>query len=56
MQWEIVVALAIAVPIILLPVVFVWYLNIDGIYTAIKKARVGQAVRERGEKVAAEVI
>ena len=30
MQWELVVALVIAIPVILFPAVFVWYLNIGG--------------------------
>ena len=39
MNWEFVVALVIAIPIILFPAAFVWYLNIGGIYHAIKEAR-----------------
>ena len=39
MEWQIIVALVIAVPIILLPVVFIWYLNFGGIFTAIKESR-----------------
>ena len=38
MQWELVVALVIAIPIILFPAAFVWYLNVGGIYAAIKEA------------------
>jgi hypothetical protein len=38
MQWEFVLALVIAIPIILFPAAFVWYTNIGGIYTALKKA------------------
>ncbi|MFC1864554.1 hypothetical protein ACFLYG_01840 [Chloroflexota bacterium] len=38
MQWEFVVALIIAIPVILFPVAFVWYLNIGGIYAAIREA------------------
>ena len=38
MQWEFVVALVIAIPIILFPAALVWYLNIGGIYAAIRKA------------------
>ena len=55
MEWQILVALVIAIPIILLPVALVWYLNIGGIYAAIKEARERRAVRENGRKVAAEV-
>ena len=55
MQWEFVVALGIAIPIILFPAALVWYLNIGGIYTAIKEARERRAVREKGKQVAVEV-
>ena len=46
MQWELVVALVIAVPVILVPVAFVWYLSIGGIYRTIKEARRSKATRE----------
>ena len=39
MQWQFVVALVVAVPIILLPAVFVWYLNLGGILINFKEAR-----------------
>jgi len=35
----IIVALVLAIPIMLIPVVFGWHLNIGGIYAAIKEAR-----------------
>jgi len=54
MEWQIIVALVLVIPIILIPVVFVWYLNIGGIYTAIKEARERRTVREKGKKVAVE--
>ena len=38
MQWEIVVALVVAIPVILFPAAFVWYINIGGIYAAAKEA------------------
>ena len=47
MQWELVVALVVVIPIILFPAAFVWYLNIGGIYAAIKEARKTRAVREK---------
>lgn len=48
MQWEFIVALAIAIPLILFPAAFIWYLNIGGIYAAIKEARERRAVHEKG--------
>ena len=54
MEWQIIVALVVVIPVILIPVLFVWYLNIGGIYAAIKEARARQAVHEKGKKVTAE--
>ena len=51
MEWQIVIALIIAVPVILFPAAFVWYLNVGGIYTAIKEARARKVAREKNEKV-----
>ncbi|MFC1963872.1 hypothetical protein ACFLV1_00655 [Chloroflexota bacterium] len=53
MEWQIVVALLVAIPIILFPVVFVWYLNIGGIYAAIKEARARRVThkKEAGDPV-----
>ena len=48
MQWQVIVALVIAIPIILFPVALVWYLNIGGIYAAIKDARERRAVHKEG--------
>jgi len=43
MQWELVVALVIAIPVILFPAAFVWYLNIGGIVRAVREARTAAA-------------
>lgn len=45
MQWELIVALVIAIPVILFPAAFVWYLNIGGLAQAAREAR--QATREK---------
>jgi hypothetical protein len=44
MEWQIVVALAVAIPLILFPAAFVWYLNIGGIVQAVRE---GRAAREK---------
>ena len=51
MEWQVIVALVIAVPVILFPVAFVWYMNIGGIYTAIRKR---QAVHNEASKTSDE--
>jgi len=53
MQWEIIVALIIAIPVILFPAAFIWYLNVGGIIQAIKQAR---AAREKKADTATRVI
>jgi len=44
MQFEMLVALVVAIPIILFPAAFVWYLNIGGVVQAIREAK---AAREK---------
>jgi len=39
MEWQFIVALVVMIPIILLPVAFVWYLNLGGLYAAVREAR-----------------
>jgi len=55
MQWEIVIALVIAIPIILFPAAYVWYLNIGGIYAAIKEARARQVTRKKKTKAIVDI-
>ena len=54
MQWELVVALVVAIPVILFPAAYVWYLNIGGIYAAIKEARAKRVACEEVAKVAVQ--
>lgn len=39
MEWQFVVALAVAIPVILFPAAFIWYLNIGGMIKAATEAR-----------------
>lgn len=55
MQWQFIVALVVAVPIILLPVAYLWYLNVGGVYKAMKAAVAKKAAqKERITKVSRE--
>lgn len=47
MEWQIIVALVIAIPVILFPVAFIWFINFGGIYMAIKEARAKRATRKK---------
>ena len=47
MQWEFIIALVIAIPVILFPAAFVWYLNAGGIYRALREAREKKTARAK---------
>ncbi len=54
MEWEFVVALVIAIPIVLFPAAYVWYLNVGGMYAALKRIKARRTAQEKvvEEKVA----
>ena len=56
MQWEFVLALIIAIPVIIFPAAFVWYMNIGGMYVAVREVLKRRAANQQGEKPIAEVI
>jgi hypothetical protein len=43
MNAELVVALVVAIPVILFPAAFVWYLNLGGVVKAVREARARKA-------------
>ena len=47
MAWQVVVALVVAIPIALVAVAFVWYLNVSGLYRVIRATR--QREKRRAE-------
>jgi hypothetical protein len=44
MQWELIVILVIAIPVILFPAAYVWYINIGGLIELLKEERVKRAI------------
>ena len=50
MEWQVIVALVVAVPIILFPVAFLWYLNVSGVYQVMRATRARQ--KRRAEALA----
>jgi len=51
MEWQIAVALVVMIPVILIPVAFVWFLNFSGLYSVIKRVRERRAAvsKEKAE-------
>ena len=45
MEWYVILILVLGIPVILFPAAYVWYLNVGGIYSAIKEAREKRAAR-----------
>jgi len=56
MEWQIIIALIVAIPLVLIPVAFIWYMNIGGIYAVIKEAREKRIAHKKKalEEIAAE--
>ena len=52
MNIELIVALVVAVPIVLFPVAFVWYINIGGIVHAVREARAARAKKATAKTTA----
>ncbi len=47
MDWTFVLALVIAVPLILFPAAFIWFLNVGGLFAAYRVAREKRTVAKR---------
>ncbi|MFH0769039.1 MAG: hypothetical protein V1932_05685 [Chloroflexota bacterium] len=47
MEWQVIVALVLAIPILLIPVALIWYINIGGIMLAVKEARKRRVAQEK---------
>ena len=52
MEIQLIIALAVAIPIILFPAAFVWFLNISGLLTVLKETRAREKRRARAHKEA----
>ena len=39
MEWQVVLALVLGIPILLFPAAYVWYLNIGGILATVRKEK-----------------
>ncbi len=47
MEWQMILAILIVIPIILFPMALIGYLNLDGVITAIKEFKSRRAIREK---------
>ena len=47
MGWQVILALVLIIPVILIPVAFIWYLNIGGIHALRKEAKEKRAASEK---------
>lgn len=56
MSWQVILALVLAIPIILLPVLFIWYMNTGGLVRAFQTFRVmRKAAQGRATKATVSV-
>jgi len=58
MAWQIILAVVLGIPMIVLPIAFVWYMNVSGLYKVLRDARARQkrqvAREEKREAMARE--
>jgi hypothetical protein len=52
MQMEVIIALVIAIPVILFPAAFVWFINISGLWTVWKESRAREKRRAQARQAA----
>jgi hypothetical protein len=50
MEVHVVIALAIAIPVILFPAAFVWYVNLGGAFSALRQARAARKASKTAVK------
>ena len=59
MEWWAIVLIIVAIPIIVFPAAFIWYMNVSGLYTVIRetqKRRVARKRRARELRMAEEAV
>ncbi len=56
MEWQIILAIVLAIPLIVLPAAFIWYMNVSGLYQVMRDARERQKKRVRALKAAGEPV
>jgi len=56
MEWQIILAIALAIPLIAVPAVFIWYMNVSGLYQVMRDTRERREKRARALKAAEEPI
>ena len=47
MTWPIVVAIVVGIPVILIPVALIWFINASGIFTVIREGYFRRAARRK---------
>ncbi len=47
MEWQVIVALVVAIPILLIPVALIWYINIGGIMLVVKEAKERRVAKQK---------
>ncbi len=50
MSAQVIIALVIAIPLILFPAAFVWYLNLGGVFASLREARAARRAVKQSAK------
>jgi hypothetical protein len=55
MEGQMILALLLVIPVIIIPAAFVWFLNVSGIYTVVRETRKRRIAYEKGVRAAAKL-
>lgn len=47
MEWQVILALVLVIPVVLIPAALIWYINVSGIYTVIRETQRRRTARKR---------
>ena len=47
MEWWTILLIILAIPVILFPAAFIWYMNVSGLYTVIRETQKRRVARKR---------
>jgi len=50
MEWQIMIAILIAIPVMIFPIALVWYINPGGIFNTLKEAKVRRSEHAKEAK------
>ena len=55
-EWQIIIAVLVAIPFIMFPIAFIWYMNVSGLYQVMRESRQRRKRRAQALKEAEQLV